>query len=119
MDPARSSGSAAVRAQPASTRRPSPVQSARQPRALSSPAMCSTSVSRGQFPIRTGSGISMAAARMGRAAFLAPCTVICPFRARPPSMMSFAIGPLLLLAYPKICGKGADRVEFFRYPRPG
>ncbi len=81
MDPANASGSSAVRAPPASMMRPSSPQSARQPRARNRPSMCSTSVSRGQLPIRTGSGTSMAAARMGRAAFLAPRTAICPFRA--------------------------------------
>ena len=81
MDPASPSGSSAVRALPASMNRSSPAHSARQPRAFKRPTICSTSVSRGQLPIRTGSGTSMAAARMGRAAFLAPRRLICPFRA--------------------------------------
>ena len=108
MDPASPSGSSAVRALLASMSRASPSHFARQPRALSRPTMFSTSVSRGQLVILTGSGISIVPARMGRAAFLAPRTVICPFRARPPSMMSFAICPLLLPAYTMICGRGGD-----------
>ena len=75
--PARAEASTPTVSPRRQTRQPSPVKMARA---------ASTSERQGQFSMTLSPGASRVAARMGRALFLAPCTVRRPSSGRPPRM---------------------------------